>query len=135
MATRLYKAGWATTDTPGDIVHLYASVNTSGNYNVFSIGTSGSYQVPASKTLYITDINMYSSNANIHATLYYGDTAVTNSAAAPTNAIQISTSYASPTANTLTHISCFIAVPAQKYPHIRSGNSDGLNINVTGIVV
>ena len=60
MATRLFKVGFATTDTPGDIQYLSAHAS-SGNYDSFQHDGSA-LQVASGQALYIGHIVIRNAN-------------------------------------------------------------------------
>lgn len=134
MATRLFRLRFGATDTPGDLVNLRANPSGNSRYMTFLKEDGTAYQVPAGKTLYITASNYHGVAAGNLWNFGYGDDAVADGVAAPTNAKSVSVSIVVAVANTQYTLDVYAAIPALKYPYAFSSIGDN-RINMYGIVI
>lgn len=138
MATRVFKAGDGTSDTPGDFVTLVNTKSvTSTRYQTLQTPDGVNYQVPVGKTLYITAINASNATgaANPVGPCGFGDTSINDSAALPTNPnyfcdANVGLPIAGGTTQQLK--GCW-AIPAGKYPFTRYITN--LTLTMQGILV
>lgn len=136
MTVRLYRAGYSVTDVPGDLVTLCGNDTVANaNYQTFlQIGTA--YQVPVGKTLYLTGLLLMPTVANAGiGQIGYGDTAVSNSVAAPTSNFRITQQFLQATANDMKQWLIMAAIPAQKYPYYVATGGANVEITVFGVVI
>jgi hypothetical protein len=130
MPVRAFKSGFGSTDTPGEVIALYAETTASAQHSTFrSDSTPTYYQVPAGKTFYITRIIHVNDAATGSSVFGYGDTAVNNDTTAPTNVKQKTKGFKVEVANREQVIDCFIPIPTGKYPYFKSsGNAGGAQV-------
>lgn len=106
---------------------------TAGNYQTLyraGVAPYAAYQVTAGKTLYIIGALIQTGTAgNKFTTTGYGDTAVDNSAAAPTNSQTLLDNLSLSATNLLTAVPLILAIPATKYPYIQQ-NATGHTIAI-----
>lgn len=93
---------------------------TISKYGVF-FKQGAAYQVTAGKTCWITRVLCGGTANGTLAQILYGDTAVQNSAAAPTNPVVLSDQIVTVTANTMYDLPLWIPIPASKYPTVKQG--------------
>lgn len=94
MSTQFYRVGGFATDTPSDVINLWAKVFTSGNVSTFrKAGTTSGYQTTTGKQFYITQITITvgdDSSSNITCSLGYADNDVgIDSSTARTNPVAL----------------------------------------------
>lgn len=133
---------WEVNDitfrNPARMIALVNSENpvTAGRYDTFESPRGTDYQVPAAGPIYLVQFHgtpLASVNAAIHVEIGYGDDAVSNSIAAPTNAV-IVWNVAYPSADGLSlPVSVHLEIPAGKYPFIVSTGGN-YNISVLAYV-
>lgn len=111
---------------PSDIKSLYYPVGTGDRYRTLKDGGSD-YQVPVGKVFVILGYTSASGNASSqNDTIGYGDTAVSDSASAPTNFIGPGLGIqAGAYSNTPNGRDIVFKVPAGKYPCYRAGATQG----------
>ena len=126
MATRLYKAGSAATDTPGDVIQLAVNL-TESQYMTAEAPVGTDYPVTAGKTLYITKLIWKSDGAGATFGIGYGDDGVAAGASAPTTPVNRTSSlvFACAAADTTYSEDVFIPIPAEKYPYIYTSGTAG----------
>lgn len=126
MASKVFKIGGGGTDTPAD-VKCMAATPGSTQYMTFESPVGTDYQVPSGKIFYITKI-IYSSSSSAALTAFqigYGDTGVPAQAGAPTNAVNVTSMFATVTNSQQYTLDVFIPIPAQKYPYILTQGNGG----------
>jgi len=132
----VYKVGSILTPDATEIVTLVNSVDTvtADRYDSYQSPRGTDYVAPAATTLYIgyligaPDV---AGAASVHVRIGYGDDAVSDSVAAPTNAVIVwDVSYENP-ANLLNPRSVWIPIPAGKYPFLQL--TPGGNVQAVGI--
>jgi len=128
MPTRFYKAGFAVTDTPGDIKTIMANPTAPGNYMTFETPIGTDYQVPAGKTFYMTGCMIRAAGTIAIFNLGYGDTGVANGGTPPTNNKNVHGEFGEATSGASKYFDIFAAIPAEKYPYALSQNT---NVHVT----
>ena len=136
MPTRLYKSGFGTTDTPGDIVCLRADLSTSGSYFTFNNG-GVVYQVPTLSSLYITHL-IYSvaTTTGDFFRLLYGTNAIQNTTTAVAGEVVRTSYFTGDSAAKITAIDIFVPIPGANYPAVfRTGSGGNMQITAFGIVV
>jgi len=117
MAKRLYKLGSLAQDTRTGLITLFKAV-AKDDFDTFQYPLGTNYQVPADKTLYITELVFWGDVAKTIVRILYGDDVVTASAAPPTNPVYISPFHGEPVADIDHHHETFIWVPEGKYPAV-----------------
>ena len=90
MAIRVFKLGGAVTDTVADLAQGSARMSVGARHSTFEAPVGTGYQVASGKTLYISRLIVNIDTANHTVQLGYGDTAVADSASAPTAPVFIS---------------------------------------------
>lgn len=123
MAQTLYRVGSRmATDTPGNIQHMVITSGvTATRYNViYNNDASTAHQVASGKTLYVGYISFNGSASPSSIELYYGDTSVADSAAAPTNARFFRRFYSATSGINAEFENLFFPIPALKYPTINA---------------
>lgn len=108
-----------------NLITLYSPLPTgSAKYQtLYRDITAAAYQVTAGKTLYIIGGTIQAGTAATNvSSMGYGDTAVDNSASAPTNnKVLIPAGLHCAAANTEYDLKIWMAIPATKYPYIVLG--------------
>ncbi len=117
MAKRLYKLGSLAQDTRTGLTTLFKAL-AKDDFDTLQYPLGTNYQVPAGKTLYITEIVFAGDTAKTIMRVLYGDDVVTASAVPPTNPVYISPFHGAPVADVDHHHETFIYVPALKYPAV-----------------
>ena len=121
MAIQAFRVGAGGTDTPSDVKTGFAFPTGVDQYMTFEFPIGTDVQVTAGKTLYITHIRINQSvGANFD--IGYGDTGVANGASAPTNYVEIVTSFEAVTVQD--DFDVIIPIPAGKYPCVRTTAGD-----------
>jgi len=135
MPVRSYGVGWATTDTPGELVGIHGEANSggAGEYTTCDRGASG-YQVPVGKTFYITSVIFSGDAAGARFFIGYGDNDVGVSQPAPTNPVPITAELQCGAGDTTYQVMLWASVPAGKYPFIRCQTSV-VKAHIVGIEV
>lgn len=124
MAKRLYKLGSLAQDTRTGLKTIF-KLGLKDKYNTLEAPQDTDYQVPAGAVYYMTRIACIGDAANTVIQFLYGDDAVSDSAAAPTNPVIITPPYRCCTADICYPHDVFFEVPAGKYPaiHVTVGNA------------
>lgn len=126
MAARFYKAGFITTDTPGDLLMLSVSQTiTTGRYQSL-FKNDANFTITTGMAFYPSRFIITPQAANAGILEWgYGDTIVNDSVAAPTNYVKMGGSLQGVTAFvTLVFDFASQAVPADKAVVIRSSGAD-----------
>tara|TARA_Y100000310_G_scaffold317685_1_gene370847 strand:+ start:24975 stop:25307 length:333 start_codon:yes stop_codon:yes gene_type:complete len=100
-------------------------------------GGGTDYQVPAGRTFTIAKIIYRGENAGADFMIGYGDDAVANGVAAPTNPVGLTADgvFAAPTAHTTYSVDVYLVVPAEKYPYVKVSGTTWCNIIALGYEV
>jgi hypothetical protein len=122
-ADRVDVAGLMTTDFSA-VRSLTNSVTnvTNSRYDSYHHPAGTVYQVPAATTLHIGRVNggpLTPQDTDVTVEIGYGDDAVSNSEAAPTNALRVFTATYKYDTGIPIFTPVFITVPAGKYPYMR----------------
>jgi hypothetical protein len=119
MATRVYKVGFAITDTAGDLLCLSAATSADAKYDCFE--NADTNYAPSGKACYIGHLDLSGgAGAASIAKIYYGDDAKDDSTA-PTGAKQVTGSFYLLLQNTTYSYDVLVPIPDTKYPHLNSG--------------
>jgi len=123
MAKRLYKLGSLAQDTVTGLMTIF-KVGLKDKYSTLEAPKGTQYQVPVGKNFYITRVSSIGDIANTVFELFYGDDAVDNAAAPPTNVVYIAPPYCACLSDNWYPIDVFFKVPAGKYPgaYVKIGN-------------
>ena len=130
-------AGRLNAENPGAMVALVNSqdILTANSYDSFESPRGTDYQVPAGQTIYITNLLGFPhspASTSEHFHIGYGDTAVNDSVAAPTNAIIVCDYSWESADGPPAPVPMFCPIPAGKYPFVQP-SGDG-NFQATGEV-
>lgn len=112
------KLGAAVTDVPADVVCASAFLTAINRYMTFEVPCGTDYVVPAGKTLRITLVQFDYSGAWAKVRFGYGDDAVAEGAAAPSNPIFLTHGLMSLGTTARSEAKCSYDVPAGKYPFL-----------------
>ena len=138
LALFLWISGAAGRLDAGNPNAMAALVNsqdtlTAARFDSFESPRGTDYQVPANTTLYITEVvgrpNDAASTTEI-VRIGYGDTAVNNSTAAPTNALVVCAYTLESSDGPALPVGLFCPIPAGKFPFIQPSGAG--NYQVTG---
>ena len=132
----VYTAGSILTVDPTELVTLVNSVDslTAERYDSYQSPRGTDYQVPAGLTLYIGYLMGTADVAGappIHLRIGYGDDSVSDSVAAPTNAVIVWDASFEDPATIPNPRSVWVPIPTGKYPFIRM--APGGSIMAVGI--
>lgn len=126
--------GSMESDAAEGVISLLAKP-TASQYETFQISRGGKgeattnyYQVPTGYELVITAVQFVSITGTTYPIIGYGDTAVANGTAAPTNAVGLNPEkgFVSAVADTVFLWPTRLGVPAGKYPYVYMGGSGAI---------
>lgn len=123
MSLLAYRTGKTVHADATEVKSLSAEVSTSTRYSTLGLPAGTAYQVAAAKIFYITRLLSIYTTANGGFKIGYGDTAVTDSAAAPTNFVALTPFIPYATATIPVDVSLALKVPTGKYPCILSNGA------------
>lgn len=120
MAIRNFRIGWGVTDTPSELITLFADASVANYYDTMDSPVGTPYVVPGGKTLYICAFDQYPTGAGHAFYIGYANTSVNDSASAPTTPIQVTGSYPGAVGNTRYSANIVAKIPTGKYPFIQT---------------
>jgi len=129
-----FRLGAVGQDSVAGTVYATANSVTAIRYQTLESPVGTDYQVTAGYTLYITKIVWMSNTSGYQITeIGYGDTAVPEQVAAPTNAVAVITTLFGVAQGTQT-LEGLWTIPAGKYPYMLN-NVENVTIMVFGVEI
>lgn len=104
------------------------------NYDCMESPVGTNYQVPAGKTLYISEIKFTGDAIGCRIQVSYGTDAIDDAAGPPANNVLLCQPHVVNAVDDTATYPVLYAIPALKYPHCLAGGG-GIRVNLKGILV
>ncbi len=116
MPSQVFTLGGGVNDVITEGKSLVALATVASRYSTLETEVGTDYTVAAGKQFYVTKFRYQSTAASNAFHLGYGDDGVQNSAAAPTNFVQLTHDFLSLVSNVAILDNVFFIIPAGKLP-------------------